>query len=161
MKEQQKPSWLKSSLVRVLVWPESPFTIISSIWNIILPTKTKVTAEEIAAFRKLTLSQRWEKIKKSDWTNKKLAQERNWSCWLSYLFLLCSLTILVGTGLAIELMNWFQVLGALSYSGAAFFFFARLSMWIYAIDNKQVIFFEDWLRIPAVWFPVLNSKGDF
>ena len=158
MKEQQKPSFLKRSLVRVLAWPESPFSIISGTWNLILPTKA--AKDELAAFREFTPDQRWSNAK-PDWTNEKLVQERNKSCLLAYLFLFCSVMMLVSTGLVFEYFNWFQVIGAIAYSGAPFLLFAKKSIAVYAIDTKQIILIKDWLRMPSAWVPMLNSKGDF
>lgn len=151
--KEKKQSLIKRSIARVLIWPESPSSLLSSSLKAMFPAKTKATPEELAEFRKLTPEQRWRKIKKPDWTGEKIEQERNWSSLLSYIYFGCGLLIVVATSLAVKHLNGFQIAGALAYGGAAFLLFAKKSMWVYALDNRKVILFPEWLRMPGEWIP--------
>jgi hypothetical protein len=148
-----KKNFLKRSLVRVLAWPESPFSIVNSSWAMarksILPTKANPA--ELAAFRNLSPKQRWEKVKRPEWNDEQLQEERSWSRLLAYISLGCGVLIWVGTGLAFEYLNGIQIAGALAYGGAAFLMFAKKSMWVYALDNHVIILFGEWILMPNKW----------
>jgi hypothetical protein len=160
MKKQQNQGWLKRSFVRLLAWRESPFAIVNSSWAMarksILPTKANPA--ELAAFKNLSPVQRWEKVKRPEWDDEKLAKERAWCCLFTYILIGCSLMVFIGTILTVEYLNWMQLAGAGAYAGAALMGAARKSMRCYTIDNKQVILFEEWLNRPEIWFPTFNSK---
>lgn len=156
----RKQNFLKRSLVRVLAWPESPFTIVSSSWamarKLILPTKANL--EELEAFKKLTPDERWRNVKKPEWTDYEFAQQRNKNCWLAYFFLFCSLMMFVATGLSSNYLNGLQLIGAVAYSGAPLLLFIKKSIAVYALDKKQIISIEDWLMMPSIWVPAPNRK---
>jgi hypothetical protein len=160
MKSSKKAGWLKRTFVRTLSWQESPFSIVSSSLAMarksILPTKADL--EKLEAFKKLTPEERWKKVKKPEWTNDEFAQQRNKNCWLAYFFLFCSSTMFVATGLSFNYLNGLQLIGAVAYSGALLLSFIKKSIAVYALDKKQIISIEDWLRMPSIWVPTFNSK---
>ncbi|MGZ5801441.1 MAG: hypothetical protein ACXWJZ_12495 [Burkholderiaceae bacterium] len=155
MKKQQKQGWLKRSFV----WIVEPFFTIGDAWRAILPAKAN--PDELTAFRKLTPGQRWEKVKKPDWTDEQLSKERTWSNWIATIALICSCAILAVSIAAFKDMTVFQFVGALAYSGASFLLFSKKSMWVYALDHCEIILFDEWLKRPEIWFPTSNSKDVF
>src|ERR1035437_6877826 len=149
MQKQQKTHWLK----RLLNWFFYPFLVVPAAWKAIVPRKA--TEEELKAFEELTPGQRWQKAnEKQRWTAERLASERIWSCRMAYALLFCSWMIFVGTGFAFKYMTFFQIVGALGYGLAAFLFFAKKSMVVYAIDNRKIITLNDWPLMPFVWIPI-------
>lgn len=156
MKPQKTQGRMRRFFTRTLVYAESPASLFSSIWVMIrkavLPTKAN--PEEFALFRKLSQEERWEKVKKPSWTDEQLAKERTWNCYIATLALICSCTIVIISVAAFKHMTVLQFVGALAYAGAAFLFFAKKSMWVYALENRKVILYDEWLKLPSIWIPV-------
>jgi hypothetical protein len=161
MKSSKKAGWLKRTFVRTLVWPESPFSIVSSSWAMARKSllSTKANPEELAAFKNLSPVQRWKVAQEiHSWTNEQLTQERKNSCLLAYLFLLAACGVILGIIWSSKYLSLLSGAGFLLYAASFFLMFAKKSMRVNAIDCQQIILFDEWLNRPEIWLPTFNSK---
>lgn len=153
MEKKRPKGLLKRALSFPFIYLLAPSMTITR-WSYKAITPQTIKPDQLKVFAKLTPNERWLAANEiQGWTDVQLVQDRKYSCWFSYLFLVASIGILVSIGFSLKYLNLIQIFSYTTYSAAFFLSFAKKSMRVYAIDHQQIILFGDWFRAPAIWLP--------